>query len=199
MLRQFLFFFLNFSLLSLNSQAQYVPENTPKSDTTVVYASSGKGKEESKSGFDWSKVNGGGNFAFNFGNVNFLEISPVAGYPLNEKLMVGAGVSYISFWGQGSNGSFSWSYFGGRLFGRHRLFDQVFAHAELEMLNVPYYLPNGSDVQRKWITSPLVGLGYFFPFSQRGGIQATLLYNTNYQPAYSPYPSDLIWRMGFFF
>jgi hypothetical protein len=196
---------LIFSGLTLKINAQYVPDPVRAGrDTTVVNSGlersgSGNGPGKTSGRFDWSKVNPGGSFALNFGTVNFVELSPLAGYPLNDKLMLGAGITYLAFWGHNQYGRFSRTIYGGRLFARQMLLDQVFAHAELESLNVPFYLNNSTELQRKWVSSPLVGAGYFFPFAQRGGFQATLLYIVNRQPAYSPYPSNIIWRMGFFF
>jgi hypothetical protein len=202
-MRQLIFCFVLFLGLIFKVQAQYVPENNSKKDTTIIYPGSNKSQKsnsinEGGKKFDWSRVVPGGNFALSFGNPYYVDLSPMAGYMVSEKLMLGVGLTYIAFGGNGQFGRYDWSIYGGRILARRLLFDNIYGNVELESLNVPYYF-RGSDLQRKWLTSPLIGGSYVFPFANRGGIQATLLYNLNFQEAYSPYPSALIWRMGLFF
>jgi hypothetical protein len=79
--------------------------------------------------------------------------------------------------------------------------NDIYANAEIDFLNAPYFsATNNSTVEtpRKWTANPLLGASYVVPFGRRGGVQATLLYNLNYQEDYSPYSSAWIWRIGFF-
>jgi hypothetical protein len=192
-----IFLFSMLSLFSAKAWGQYVPENNSKSDTLKVQASSKSNQEEgeSSSGFDWGRVRSGGNLALNFGNPFFIDISPSVGYMVNEKLMLGLGVTYMAM---GSSGA-DYSFYGGRLFGRQQIFESFFANAELEFLNAPFLNSNSNSEQRKWLVNPLLGASYVLPFGERGGIQASLLYSLNYQEGYSPYGSPYIWRIGVFF
>jgi|GEM_PF-658647 hypothetical protein len=136
----------------------------------------------------------GGNFGLSLGNPWFLDLSPNLGYQVNERLVSGAGLSYVAYGTRIGNVRFRWERYGGMLFSRYRLFDSFFANAELEMLNVE----DEEIGKRVWMVNPLVGGSYIMPFGKRGGLQASLLYNLNYNPSLSPYPYPFFWRIGFF-
>lgn len=188
-------------MVSGSAMAQYVPEDTVKKDTTI-YVPSKKGSVEepgSPSGFDPDKLVPGGNFAANFGNPYYVDLSPMLGYMITPKLMLGVGATYIATGGTYYNIKYSNSYYGGRILGRHRIMDNFFANAELDFLNVPYFVNDTTTIQlRKWLVSPLIGASYVVPFGKRGGMQITALYNLNYQQRYSPYNNALLFRIGFF-
>lgn len=191
-----LLFSILFWLLAHESFAQYVEEKNPRKDTTI-YVNQSKAKEtipsSTKKGFDVDKLVPGGNFALSFGNPTFIDISPRLGYLLTETVVLGLGATYMSY----RFNSFGYNFYGGQLWGRVQVFENIYANAELDFLNVPD-LYNNSDGSRRWLTSPLIGASYVVPFGSRGGLQATVLYNLNYQQAYSPYASPIIWRIGFF-
>lgn len=176
--------------ISLTCQSQYVDEPGQKKSSTVDVRSENTGNS---AGFDPDRLVPGGNFAINFGNPFFIDISPRLGYLVTDKLLLGLGGTYMSFSSTFGKANF----FGGQAFSRFQVMDNFFANAELDFLNVPDLYGN-LDGGRKWLVSPLIGGSYVVPFGKRGGIQATLLYNLNYQNAYSPYASPIIWRMGFF-
>jgi hypothetical protein len=136
----------------------------------------------------------GGNFGFNIGNTWFIELSPSLGYLVNERLVSGAGISYVAYGTKVMNVNLKWERYGCMLFSRYRLFDAIFANAELEMQNVE----DEWIGKRVWIVNPLAGASYIMPFGNRGGLQVSVLYNLNYNASLSPYPSPLIWRLGFF-
>ena len=192
----FMFYFCSFSLC----WAQYVPEPNQKKDTTVYVSSTQKGsdKKERKSGFDTEKLVPGGNFALSFGNPYYIDVSPSLGYMVTDGLLLGLGASYIAQGGSTNNFTYSFNYYGGRILARQKLFESFYANAEIDFLNVQYITGIGNETLRKWLFSPLVGASYVMPFGKRGGVQATLLYNLNYQQLYSPFPSALVWRLGFF-
>jgi len=197
-------FILSFYLLLctyLVCNGQYVPEPGQKKDTTI-YVSSSK-KEESyspgKTGFDTEKLVPGGNFALSFGNPYFIDISPSLGYMVTENLLLGLGATYIASGGNIGFGNYTINIYGGRIIGRRKLFENFFANAELDFLNSPNLSSTNNENTRKWFVSPMVGGSYVMPFGKRGGVQATLLYILNYNDnVFSPYPSALVWRLGFF-
>jgi len=179
---------------------QYVPEPEPKRDTTIYVNSQSKvqPEEEIRATSFNEKIVPGGNFALSFGNPYYVDVSPSLGYMVTEDLLLGIGGTYIATGGTNVYGNkYQFNFYGGRVLGRQKLFNNFFANAELDLLNVPYFL-NPNETLRKWLLSPLIGASYVMPFGKRGGIQATLLYNLNYQQAYSPFPSALVWRLGFF-
>ena len=137
----------------------------------------------------------GGNFSLSFGNVTFINISPLVGYKLTEKLMPGIGLTYMYYNTRG----FSQHFYGGNIFTRYTVFNNFFVHAELEALRVSTSY-NGQDSGiNRWSISPLIGGGYTIRIGKFGGIMMTLLYNLNYNQATSIYSSPIIYRIGFIF
>ena len=198
---KFISFFFVLMVSFLVCKGQYVPEPNQKKDTTIYVSSTNNEKSKStlRTGFDPAKLIPGGNFALSFGNPYYIDISPSLGYMVTENLLLGLGATYIAAGGRNVNGyKYNFNYYGSRALGRQKVFENFFANAELDFLNVPYFLGTGSETLRKWLISPLVGGSYVMPFGNRGGVQATLLYNLNYQQAFSPFPSALVWRLGFF-
>lgn len=181
--------------LCQSAKAQYVEEKEAKKDTTI-YVKSKRGMDDSPSGgggFDKKKLVPGGNFALSFGNPFFVDISPRLGYLVTEEIMLGLGATYINY----KINSYSFNFYGGQAFGRVKVYENIYGNAEMDFLNVPVYYNSGEN-NRRWLVSPLIGASYVVPFDSRGGIQASVLYNLNYQQAYSPYASPVIWRIGFF-
>lgn len=180
--------------------AQYVPEK--KADTTIFVSKPPKTKIASESsgseGFDKSRIVPGGNFALSFGNPYWIDLSPTVGYLVSDKTLLGVGATYMASGGNYFGYKYSFQYYGGRTFVRRQLMENIYGNAELDFLNVPYFTGKGNESLRRWLVSPLVGASYVVPFGRRGGLQVSLLYNLNYQQAYSPFPSPLIWRVGFF-
>lgn len=189
----YLTFFMH--CLCQSAKAQYVEEKEAKKDTTI-YVKSKRGMDDSPSGgggFDKKKLVPGGNFALSFGNPFFVDISPRLGYLVTEEIMLGLGATYINY----KINSYSFNFYGGQAFGRVKVYENIYGNAEMDFLNVPVYYNSGEN-NRRWLVSPLIGASYVVPFDSRGGIQASVLYNLNYQQAYSPYASPVIWRIGFF-
>lgn len=137
----------------------------------------------------------GGNLGLNFGDIVFIEVSPLVGYMLSNKASVGTGViyQYLEF----RRPSFSTSIYGGRVFGRYNLFESLFAYAEYEALNLQF-INRDNQIIREWVPGLLVGGGYFIRFGsrQRSGLNVMVLYNLLHDPLRSPYPSDIIFRVG---
>jgi hypothetical protein len=163
-------------------------------DSSMVRENSQAKTEKPASGGIRDRLVPGGNFGLQFGNTWFADISPNLGYQLNERLVSGAGISYVAYGTRIGNVRLRWERYGGMIFSRYRLFDSFYANAEIEMLNVE----NEFLLKRVWIVNPLVGASYVMPFGSRGGLQASLLYNLNYNPDLSPFPSPFVWRLGFF-
>ena len=142
----------------------------------------------------------GGNFSLQFGSVTYIDISPLAGAMITDKLSAGLGATYqyLNFRRASSS-----SVYGGRLFGRYNITQNFFAHSEVESLNTAYVVPGATAAQdrlnRDWVTGVFVGGGYFTPFGNRGGANITLLYNLTYDNRRSPYNEPYVIRVGFVF
>lgn len=142
----------------------------------------------------------GGNFSLQFGSVTYIDISPLAGAMITDKLSAGLGATYqyLNFRRASSS-----SVYGGRLFGRYNITQNFFTHSEVESLNTAYVVPGATAAQdrlnRDWVTGVFVGGGYFTPFGNRGGANITLLYNLTYDNRRSPYNEPYVIRVGFVF
>lgn len=137
----------------------------------------------------------GGNVGLQFGSQTLVQIAPLVGYRLTDKLMVGVTGNYIYY--KVTNPDYSSSIYGGGLFGRYFVIENLYLHSEYEVLNME--VPNiyGSGYRRTNVTSVLVGGGYRQWMSDRAGVDLMLLWNIN-QSIYSPYSNPII-RMGFIF
>ena len=143
----------------------------------------------------------GGNFSLQFGSLTFIDISPLAGVMLTEKLSTGLGATYQYLNFRYANSSSS--VYGGRVFGRYNITQNIFAHTEFESLNTAYIergpTPADDRLIRDWVNGFFVGGGYFTPFGNRGGANITLLYNLVYDSKRSPYNEPYVIRVGFVF
>lgn len=152
----------------------------------------------------------GGSFGLSLGNFTNINISPMAGINLTDKLVAGGGLIYMyaSFrpWGASGSQRISSSNYGGRAFLMYNLLPMITLQAEYEGLNVQY-----SDASRgrarTWLGSPLVGGAYTLPLGGRftRSIHMTALYNLAYDSQLSPvtgrnispYSSPFVFRITF--
>jgi hypothetical protein len=139
----------------------------------------------------------GGNLGLSFGSVTNISVSPLVGYKVTDKFIPGIGLTYnylkFNYPGYSEKGI---NIYGGSIWSRYYILDNVFLHGEYESLNGewdPYFRPG----YRYYLNSLLVGGGYREDF---GGLSSYILvlYNVTYNED-SPYPSPLIIRAGFGF
>lgn len=137
----------------------------------------------------------GGNMGLSFGNVTNISISPMVGYKVTDRFIpgVGATYNYLKFKYYGYAPEVVHIY-GGSVWARYYALENIFAHAEYEMLNGewdPYVRPG----YRYYLNSVLLGGGYRESF---GGLSSYILvlYNVTFDED-SPYNSPLIIRVGF--
>ncbi len=139
----------------------------------------------------------GGNLGLQFGNQTYIDISPLVGYKITEKFSAGLGITYIYYKQRFPNYpqyNYETSIYGGRVFSRYYIIENLFAHTEIEMLNMEVFDVIKYEYKRKNILSPFVGAGYVQRFGQSSGIYIMLLYNLNDTPD-SPYSNPVI-RIG---
>lgn len=145
----------------------------------------------------------GGNLGLQFGNTTYIDISPLVGYKVTEKFHAGIGATYIyeSSKVRFTNTSvlrYETSHYGGRLFGRYYVWENLFAHAEYEYLNLgwPDYnsLSGKIDIQRENINSIFIGGGYAQPIGPNAAFLIMALWNVN-EGVNSPYVNPLF-RFG---
>jgi hypothetical protein len=136
-----------------------------------------------------SRIFTGGNLGLQFGNATFIEISPLVGYRITERLAAGIGITYeyLSY----KDYNISTNVYGGRVFCRFYITDELFAHAEYEVLNMQPYLVGA----RANVESFLVGGGYRQSIGERTSLNVLILWNLN-ETEFSPYINPII-RIGF--
>jgi len=142
----------------------------------------------------------GGSFGADFGTLTNLNLSPMAGYEITEKLVGGVGVTGMYF--RSKYYVINSFYYGGRGFLMYKVFDMVNIIGELEAMNV-----EASYQKRKWLASPLIGAAYSQPLGGRfiKAAHLTVLYNLNYNNQIdqyngqnlSPYSSPFVFRVTF--
>lgn len=141
----------------------------------------------------------GGNVGLQFGSQSLIDVSPIAGYKLTERLVPGVGITYRHIsWRQPGYQPVRANFYGGSAWLRYYVIPQIFAHAEYEALNgewEPYMRPG----HRYFLTTPFLGLGYS-QGAGNGGLASyiMLLYILNYSYD-SPYGSPFVFRVGFTF
>jgi len=156
-----------------------------------------------------SKFYFGGNLGLMFGTYTIIDISPLLGYKVTEKFHVGTGLTYTYYKytedgppGTPSN-TFSTSIYGGRLFTRYFLADNIFVHVEDELLSLElpdeaeYALNRSLIIKRQWLNSVLVGGGYAYAFNVDGPfLSISVLWRVNHEfEDFYPYQNPII-RIG---
>jgi hypothetical protein len=136
---------------------------------------------------DKSKVFVGGNFGLQFGSITYLDLSPMVGYRISDRFSAGVGVTYQYLKNNFYN--ITTNVYGGRVFGRYFIRQNIFAHAEYNVLNLQAF--DLSPVQRISVGSLLVGGGYIQRFAKNSGMTVMLLYNLT-PSVYSPYQNPII-------
>jgi len=138
-----------------------------------------------------SRIFTGGNMGMQFGTITFIDISPLVGYRVTEKFSAGVGATYRYMRQNWQKQIIDSRVIGGRVFARYSVLDNLFIHAEHELLNSDwYYTNNPFNVQ-----STLAGLGYVQPISDRASFMIMGLWNVYYNPI--PIYVNPIIRVGF--
>lgn len=146
----------------------------------------------------WDRVYIGGNMSLQFGSVTYIDVSPLAGYRITERLSAGLGgtyqyLKYNNYFG--FDGSFNT--YGGRVFARHTILSQFFVHTEYEALSTRYLNQNLMEFKREWVPGFFVGGGLFQGIGNKGGFNITILYNLLHDDERSIYDSPWVVRAGF--
>jgi hypothetical protein len=149
----------------------------------------------------------GGGLGLQFGDVTLIDISPMVGYRITEKLATGITLTYkyykiknyYPYYLNLPSNDLKSNIYGGSLFSRYFLFENLFAQAEYEYLLYSYdsYYPksggSGYSKSKETINMPsfFLGGGYRQPIGERTFFTITVLYNFSESP-YSPYSNPII-------
>lgn len=142
-------------------------------------------------------ITGNPDLGFSSSNgVSFFNVGLAAmlGYRVTDRLALGPGIVYKYT----SYGGYGFSNIGGRIFGQALITDNIFIHAEHEIMRaeVPTILigvlPSGQTqaillTERKTVNSTFGGLGYRQHMGSRAALDILLLYNFSYDTNYFLY------------
>jgi len=151
-------------------------------------------KKSSSAFFD--RIVLGGSFSLQFGTQTVVGIAPQIGYKITDQLIAGIGLQYIYYHFKNSYSEYKSNVYGGSLFARYFLTENLFLHSEYEILNMDVPL-DAYHYHRQDITSVFVGGGYRQMLGERSSIDLMILFNLN-QSTYSPYENPIV-RVGFSF
>jgi hypothetical protein len=138
----------------------------------------------------------GGTLGLSVGSVISISIMPEVAYAITEKLFVGGGLRYSYYKDNRYSPAYQSTIWGGKLFTRYYILDDVFLHLEAERLYFedPYYNNMTSD---KWIYRDYFygGGGYRQWVGPNSYMTIELLFDlTNNDYSFGSNP---IFRMGF--
>ncbi len=136
----------------------------------------------------------GGSFGLQFGTFTSIQLSPILGYKLTEKVWMGVGAVYQF---RGSS-DIKLQNYGGKVFAQVEPIQNFLVHGEYELLDTENaVIYNGGQIEkfRKTVGMPMAGLGYRQRLSERASSDLLVLYNFSDSP-YSPYSNPVI-RVNF--
>lgn len=167
---------LLFLLLAVASYSQYSANN-------------------SKSGFDISKLSIGGHFNMQFGNYTAIGISPQVGYDFSKYFTAGAGLGYTYFKNNEYDYKWTRSYLSFNTFGRFYPVENIVFGIQPEISRMWETFKNrGNNVKdERFLATVLIGGGIRY-----AGVIAMIQYDV-IQDEYSPYGEKLFYSVGYTF
>ena len=154
----------------------------------------------------------GGDFWLQIGTVTQIQIAPIVGYRVTNRLLYGLGPKYEYYRDNSTLGNFETIVYGGRTFFTYNVVNELnkvvpvglnmglFLHSEYEALSLErkyFKLLEGNNDNRFVLHSVFVGGGIFQPVGKKGAVQMVLLWNLNKDA--SSYYTNPIFRVGFYF
>ncbi len=140
---------------------------------------------------------GGGVGAW-FGDVDYVEVSPMVGYHVNPRVDVGATLLYRWRSDDRYPESLDTNDYGGSVFARLRLTPRFYAEAGWEYQSLEYATDFSGSTDRGSWDSLLVGGGYVQPMGRAASFFVSALYVVSYDEdePIQPYDNPVIWRIG---
>ena len=165
---------------------------------TCLYGWSQNGNEISERSSLRDRLFFGGNLGAAFGDVTFVEVAPLVGYRVTDKLSAGLQVQYRYRKDKRTTPDLEASDYGFNLFTRYNLFAPFFLQAEYEYLSFEFFDVRERAFSRDGLSSVLLGGGIAQPLGNRGFFVLTALYNITYDDndLTNPYDSPLVLRAG---
>ncbi len=138
----------------------------------------------------------GGGIGLGLGDVDYFEISPLAGYNINPRASVGLSLLYRYRKDKRFVEDITTNDYGATLFGRFFVVPRFYLQAEYEYLNYEFYRFDDTTTNRTNFGSFLAGGGASMRIGGNASFYATVLYNFSYDQADSPYSEPLVLRIG---
>jgi hypothetical protein len=143
----------------------------------------------------------GGGLGLQFGNFTFIDVSPMVGYKVLDRLIFGVGGTYRYYRERDpqSTTTLRANIVGGSVWGRGFILENLYVHAEYEALRME--IIGGTNRRGIRMNYALVGPGYTQQFGPRASSFVSFLfpvYSRSTIPNYSIYRIPVI-RFGFMF
>ena len=136
----------------------------------------------------------GGGIGLQFGTLTLIDISPLIGYKITNRIGIGISPTYKYYRYKsyyGNDIDLKTNVFGGSVFARCYLYQGLFAQTEYEYLRYNNNNPISSGKSSSDFWSFFVGGGYSQPIGGRASMYILLLYNLNDTPE-SPYTNPVV-------
>lgn len=136
----------------------------------------------------------GGGLGLQFGSVTLIDVSPIVGYKVSKRFVPGVGITYQYYKDTRFGYNYETSIYGGSVFARYYIWQDLFAHAEYQVLS---YEKLNVNFEKERISVPgvLVGGGYRQWIGGSFAATIMVLFNLN-ETIDSPYENP-IFRIGF--
>lgn len=170
------------SLISLHLQAQ---------DSGAIPDNAGQPPRPKFS----SRLFGGGDLALQFGTYTLVNVAPLVGYKLTDKLGAGVGPIFSYVKDNTYKPAYESSAYGGRLFGQYAVTTNILAYSEYQVVNTDVIDDFTYQIVRRSIPFWFAGGAYVAPMGQRSGLMIMVLFDLMDDP-YSYY-SNPVFRVGF--
>jgi hypothetical protein len=138
----------------------------------------------------------GGGVGVSFGDITYVEVSPLLGYRVDDRLSVGGSLIFRYRDDDRFSPSVNTSDYGGGLFARYTVVAPFFLQAEYEYLNYEVLRPDRST-ERMNANSVFAGGGVTHPLNRNVSLFATVLYNLTYSSYDEPGPYSSPWVVRF--
>ena len=137
----------------------------------------------------------GGSLGASFGDVDYIDIAPMAGMHLSPELSVGVSLLYRHVNDSRGSKTLKTNDYGSTIFARYHIVPSVFLEADYEYLDHEFYRSDLTK-DRKQFNSVLAGGGMTSSLGGNVSSYVSVLYNFSYDEADSPYSDPWTVRFG---
>ena len=191
MKRSFLLSAICFSCLTLQAQdpaPEPSPEPTPRENEPQA-------RSNSRSSAFENRFFTGGDFGLQFGSQTYIQIAPMVGYRVTEQFSTGVTAKYIYYSIKDDNAGFDYktNIYGGGIFTRYNVLEEIFLHAEFEALSMEVPI-SVYEINRRIVSGLFLGAGYRQFIGDYSSLNLMILFDV-IEDKYSPYTNPQI-RIG---